>query len=115
MGRRHSTARAPSPNQVNQTLRRLTRRSRNNAYTQVNGQHALRRSGYQIEDLGPVDVVLEFVDDGLQGYTVIVRRAQEAKLRAATPHILKAASSAPHRLDACLAGFFCLEVGAGAK
>ena len=70
--------------------------------------------------LGPVDVRLEFINDGLQGYTVAVRRAQEAKLRAVAPQILQTVSSpraaiktsgtASHMLDTCLPGFFCLSV-----
>ena len=38
--------------------------------------------------LGPVDVRLEFINEGLQRYTIAVRRAQEAKLRAMAPQIL---------------------------
>jgi len=75
-----------------------------------------------MSDLGLdlVDVKLEFINDGLQGYTVAVRRAQEAKLRAIAPQMLRAASSAragaqrpgmaSHTLDTCLPGFFCLTV-----
>jgi hypothetical protein len=89
----------------------------------VNGRLALVCSGYhQMSDLGLdlVDVKLEFINDGLQGYTVAVRRAQEAKLRAIAPQMLRAASSAragaqrpgmaSHTLDTCLPGFFCLTV-----
>ena len=64
--------------------------------------------------------LFQFINDGLHGYTVAVRRAQEAKLRAAMPQMLQAGSSAhigaqrsskaPHRFDACLPGFFCFTV-----
>jgi hypothetical protein len=89
----------------------------------ITGRHALVCSSYREMDslgLGPVDVRLEFINDGLQGYTVAVRRAQEAKLRAVAPQILNPVSSpraairppdaASHRLDTCLPGFFCLTV-----
>ena len=89
----------------------------------ITGRPALVCSGYREMDslgLGPVDVRLEFINDGLQGYTVAVRRAQEAKLRAVAPQILQTVSSpraailpsgtASHLLDSCLPGFFCLTV-----
>jgi hypothetical protein len=80
-------------------------------------------SGYhQMSDLGldSVDVKLQFINDGLQGYTVAVRRAEEAKLRAIAPQMLQPATSAragarpagvaSHTLDTCMPGFFCLTV-----
>jgi hypothetical protein len=80
-------------------------------------------SGYdQMSDLGlgSVDVRLQFINDGLQGYTVAVRRGAEAKLRAIAPQMLQAASSTragaqpagmvTHTFDTCLPGFFCLTV-----
>jgi hypothetical protein len=89
----------------------------------VKGRVAVVCSDYrQMSDLGlgPVDVKLDFINDGLQGYTVAVRRAQEAKLRAIAPQMLQPASPAragarpsgmaSHRLDTCLPGFFCLTV-----
>jgi hypothetical protein len=89
----------------------------------VKGRVAFMCSDYhQMSDLGlgVVDVKLEFINDGLQGYTVAVRRAQEAKLRAIAPQMLLPASSArgaarpagmtSHTLDSCLPGFFCLTV-----
>jgi hypothetical protein len=89
----------------------------------VKGRVAVVCSDYdQMSDLGLglVDVKLDFINDGLQGYTVAVRRAQEAKLRAVAPQILQPASPAragarppgmaSHMLDTCLPGFFCLTV-----
>jgi hypothetical protein len=92
-------------------------------YLSITDRQALVCSSYREMDnlgLGPVDVRLEFINDGLQGYTVAVRRAQEAKLRTMAPQLLRAASStragappsgtASHMLDRCLPGFFCLTV-----
>ena len=89
----------------------------------VKGRVAVVCSDYrQMSDLGlgPVDVKLDFINDGLQGYTISVRRAEEAKLRAIAPQMLQPTSSAragarpsgvaSHTLDACLPGFFCLTV-----
>jgi hypothetical protein len=89
----------------------------------VKGRVALVCSDYhQMSDLGLglVDVKLDFINDGLQGYTIAVRRAQEAKLRAIAPQMLQPAASAragarppgmaSHTLDTCLPGFFCLTV-----
>lgn len=94
-------------------------------YLTLGGRQALACSTYHEMDslgLGPVDVRLEFVNDRLQGYIVSVRRAQEAKLRAMAPQILRADSTthagaqpsgtATQTLDSCLAGFFCLTVKA---
>jgi hypothetical protein len=89
----------------------------------VKGRVALMCSDYhQMSDLGlgVVDVKLDFINDGLQGYTVAVRRAHEANLRAIAPQMLRPASPvragarpsgpASHTLDSCLPGFFCLTV-----
>ena len=89
----------------------------------LKGRLVLVCSGYhQMSDLGlgSVDLKLEFINDRLQGYTVAVRRAQEAKLRAIAPQMLQPASSsragaqpagmASHMFDTCLPGFFCLTV-----
>ena len=89
----------------------------------LKGRLVLVCSGYhQMSDLGlgSVDLKLQFINDGLQGYTVAVRRAQEAKLRAIAPQMLQPASSAragaqpagmaSHMFDTCLPGFFCLTV-----
>jgi hypothetical protein len=82
----------------------------------VLGRQLFVCSGYHEFDnlgLGPADVRLEFVNGGLQGYTVVVRRAHEAKLRAMAPQFVRATSAAStgtHRLDSCLPGFFCLTV-----
>ena len=89
----------------------------------VKGRVAVVCSDYRpMSDLGlgSVDVKLDFINDGLQGYTISVRRAEEAKLRAIAPQMLQPASSAragarpsgmaSHTLDTCLPGFFCLTV-----
>ena len=88
----------------------------------LNGRLVLVCSGYnQMSNLGlgSVDVKLQFINDRLQGYTLAVRRAQEAKLRAMAPQMLQPASAragaqpaglASHTFDTCLPGFFCLTV-----
>ena len=89
----------------------------------LNGRLVLVCSGYhQMSNLGfgSVDVKLQFINDRLQGYTIAVRRAEEAKLRAIAPQMLQPASSAragaqraglaSHAFDTCLPGFFCLTV-----
>jgi hypothetical protein len=89
----------------------------------LKGRLVLVCSGYhQMSDLGlgSVDLKLQFINDGLQGYTVAVRRAHEEKLRAIAPQMLQPASSAragaqragmaSHTFDTCLPGFFCLTV-----
>jgi hypothetical protein len=92
-------------------------------YLTIGKGQALACSTYHEMDslgLGPVDLQLEFINDGLQGYVVSVRRAQEAKLRALAPQIVGAGSSMragaqpsgtrSQTLDSCLAGFLCLTV-----
>jgi len=82
----------------------------------ITGRQLFVCTGYHEMDnlgLGPADVRLEFISGGLQGYTVVVRRAHETDLRAMAPQILRAGSgagTANHMLDRCLPGFFCLTV-----
>ena len=87
-------------------------------YTSHRGQRTINCSGYQVPDLGPVDVTLKFNDERLRGYTIAVRREREAQLRAAAPRILQTpAAGAPRpgrtssvMFHSCMMGFACMTV-----
>jgi hypothetical protein len=87
-------------------------------YTGQRGQRTINCSGYQVPDLGPVDVTLKFNDQRLRGYTIAVRREREAQLRAAAPRLLQAppasgprsARTASVTFHSCMMGFACMTV-----
>jgi len=87
-------------------------------YTSQRGQRTINCSGYQVPDLGPVDVTLKFNDERLRGYTIAVRRELEAQLRAAAPRLLQTPPSSGSRsgrttsvmFHSCMMGFACLTV-----
>jgi len=76
--------------------------------TTLDQEHRVSCTGYELEQLGRVDVFFDFVKDRLQHYVIIVRRPQEAALRTAAPGLVPANSVS--RIDACLSGFVCLTV-----
>ncbi len=91
------------------------------SYLTPAGYHRFVCSGYDMPTLGRVYLSLEFIDDGLRGYSVAVPEAQEAKLRATAPRVADEAllrvsgGSAPARsphvfFDRCIPRSVCLIV-----
>jgi hypothetical protein len=86
--------------------------------TTLRGHKRVVCSGYQVKELGPVYVTLEFIDEMFRGYTIAVPRRLEATLRTVAPEIVGATATRAGSWQArvaiternCLPSSVCLEV-----